>query len=147
MNLGFDNTDAKRILFSVSMSYSITLYIMDFKQNTSFIKELYFLANSMTKVNMSSDLSNLYYLIPTIVLIISINTLALILFKSLETNFVYKMIIFDSINNILFAIVGSYGNMFKKPLPFAPFCSLHVAFHYGLATFNRVSPLAIVLYR
>ena len=101
----------------------------------------------MTKVNISSDLSILYFMIPTIGLVIIINTLAILLFKSLETNFVYRMIMYDSINNILFAIVGSYGNTFKQPLPFTPFCSLHVAFHYGLATFNRVSPLAIVLYR
>ena len=132
---------------SVRMSYSFNLDITNTKQNTSFINKLYFLTNSMTKVNISSDLSILYFMIPTIVLIIIINTLAVILFKSLESNFVYRMIIYDSINNILFAIVGSYGNTFKKPLPFAPFCSLHVAFHYGLATFNRVSPLAIVLYR
>ena len=111
------NTDAKRILFSVSMSNSITLYIMDFKQNTSFIKELYFLTNSMRKVNMSSDLSNLYYLIPTIVLIISINTLAVILFKSLETNFVYKMIIFDSINNILLTQWGPKVTRLRSRYP------------------------------
>ena len=129
------------------MSYSFTLHILNIKQNTSYIKELYFLTNSMTKVNMSSDLSILYYMIPTIGIIIIINTVAVSLFKSLEPNFVYRMIIYDGINNILFAIVGAYGNTFKKPVPIATFCSLHVAFHWGLATFNRLSPLAIVLYR
>ena len=89
----------------------------------------------------------LYFLIPAVLLIIIINALVLILFKSLESNFVYKMIIYDSINNILFAIVGSYGNTFKHPLPSPVFCSLQVALSYGLGTFNRLIPLVIVLYR
>ena len=57
------------------------------------------------------------------------------------------MIIYDSVNNMLFGILSCYGNTFKHPLPFAPFCGLMAALNYGLGNFNRLIPLVIVLYR
>ena len=129
------------------MNYSIILSISNNKKNISFCGSSFFFNNSMTKVNITSDLSMLYFLLPSVLLVFIINAMVVILFKSLDTNFVYKMIIYDSINNVLFAIVGSYGNAFKHPFPFGPFCSLHVALNYGLGIFNRLVPLAIVLHR
>ena len=129
------------------MSFSIYLSFSKTKLNHTFLGELQVLNSSMTIVNKPSDLSILFYLIPTILFIVMINAVTIVLFRSLESNFVYRMIIYDSINNILFAIIGSYGNTYKQPIPFAMFCGLHVAFSYGLGTLNRLVPLVIVLYR
>ena len=129
------------------MSYFINISITNTKLNNNLVDELHLFSSSMTKVNITSDITMLYFMIPTILVIVVIKTYAVKLFRSLETNFVYKMIIYDSINNIMFAIVGTYGHTYRQPLPFAPFCSLIVALQYGLGNFNRLVPLVIVLYR
>ena len=115
-------------------------------QNESFVGELSFESNSMTKVNLTSE-KLLFFKIPTIFLVIIINSTSVIWFQSLETNFVYKMIIYDSINNMLYAISLFYGSSFKHPFSFPPFCGVGVALSYGFSTFNRLVPLVIVLYR
>ena len=76
---------------------------MNINQNESVVGELSFESNSMTKVNITSE-TLLFFKIPTIFLVIIINSTSVVLFQSLETNFVYKMIIYDSINNMLYAI-------------------------------------------
>ena len=101
----------------------------------------------MARVNITADMSTSVFSIPTILVVIVVNSASVILFRSLEPNFVYKMIIYDSINNILHAIVLFFGENLKHQLPFAPFCGLIEAFNYGFGTFNRLVPLVIVLFR
>ena len=127
--------------------YSRTLMsIASNSLNQSFVWELFVESNSMTKVNITLD-TTLHFKIPTILLVLIVNYTSVSLFRSLESNFVYKMIIYDSINNILYAIVLFYGHNFKHQFSFAPFCGISVAFSYGILTFNRLVPLIIVLYR
>ena len=127
------------------MSSSTALF---FGQNvSSVVAEILVESNSMTEVNITSDSSVLFFRIPTILAVMIVNSTSVILFRSLEPNFVYKMIIYDSINNILHAIVLFFGSNLKHQLPFAPFCGLIGAFNYGFGTFNRLVPLVIVLFR
>ena len=101
----------------------------------------------MTKVNSTISTLSVMFLLPTMGIIILINATAIVLFRSLEPNFVYKMIIYDSISNIVFAILSFYGKTYWPRLPFAPLCGVFVACKYGLGAFNRLVPLSIVLYR
>ena len=127
------------------MYASVSLSLTNVKQNETFFGELLFENDSMRKVNITSDISSLFYKIPTILIVILVNSTSVILFRSLESNFAYKMIIYDCVNNILYVIALFYGNNF--PFPFPPFCGLSVAFSYGFITFNRLVPLVIVVYR
>ena len=127
------------------MYSSIALSLTNFKQNETFFGELLFENDSMRKVNINKDISSLFYKIPTILIVILVNSTSVILFRSLEANFAYKMIIYDCVNNILYVIALFYGSNFS--LPFPPFCGLSVALSYGFITFNRLVPLVIVLYR
>ena len=122
------------------------MFISSNSLNQSFVGELFIESNSMTKVNVTFD-TTLHFKIPAILIVLIVNCSSVSLFRSLESNFVHKMIIFDSINNILYAIVLSYGHNFKHQFSFAPFCGISVAFSYGILTFNRLVPLIIVLYR
>ena len=130
------------------MFSSTILFFGSFGQNdTSFVGELFVESNSMTKVNITSESSVLFFRIPTIMVVMIVNSTSVILFRSLEPNFVYKMIIYDSINNILHAIVLFFGSNLEHQLPFTPFCGLIEAFNYGFGTFNRLVPIVIVLFR
>ena len=127
------------------MSSSTVLF---FGQNiSSVVGEILVESNSMTEVNITSDSSVLFFRIPIFLVVMIVNSTSVILFRSLEPNFVYKMIIYDSINNILHAIVLFFGSNLKHQLPFAPFCGLIEAFNYGFGTFNRLVPLVIVIFR
>ena len=67
--------------------------------------------------------------------------------RSLESTFVYKMMIYDSINNILFSIISSFGITFHHPFQLAPICGIVTAANFGLTTFSKMVPLLIVFYR
>ena len=135
-------------LILLSMSCSIVLSVINTKQNTSFMSEFWLIGISMAKVNISTDFSVLYYYtIPTFLAILIVNSSAVKLFRTLDENFVHKMIIYDSINNILFGLFSSYGRNFSYPISIAPFCGFYSALNQALGCFNRFVPLVIVLYR
>ena len=121
--------------------------ISNLNQNESLVKELIFERSNMTKVNITSDISTLFYHIPVILIVIIVNISCVILFRKLEQNFAYKMVICDSINNILYALAFFYRNSYKPPFPFPPFCALTASLSYGFLTLNRLVPLVIVLHR
>ena len=129
------------------MSFSATWSSVVVNLNDSAVGDLFVESDSMTKVNITSDMSMSVFSLPTILVVIIVNTASVILFRSLEPNFVYKMIIYDSINNILQSLVSFCGSNFKHRLPYGPICGLSEAFNYGFGTFNRLNPLVIVLYR
>ena len=68
------------------------------------MKELFIERSNMTKVNITSDISTLFFHIPVIFIVIIVNISCVILFRTLEENFSYKMVIYDSINNLLYAV-------------------------------------------
>ena len=129
------------------MSFSATQSSVVVNLNDTVLGELFVENDSMTKVNITADMSMSVFSIPTILVVIIVNSASVILFRSLEPNVVYKMIIYDSINNILQALVSFCGSNFKHRLPYGPICGLSEAFNYGFGTFNRLVPLVIVIFR
>ena len=121
--------------------------ISSLNQNDSLVKEFIIETSNMTKVNITSDISTLFYHIPVFLIVIIVNISCVILFRTLEQNFAYKMVICDSINNILYAIALFYGNNYKHPFPIPPFCAITASLSYGFLTLNRLVPLVIVLHR
>ena len=101
----FVNNFEFQFINHILVMYSSTIVIISsLNQNYSLVKELFIERSNMTKVNITSDISTLFFHIPVIFIVIIVNISCVILFRTLEENFSYKMVIYDSINNLLYAV-------------------------------------------
>ena len=107
-----------------------------------------FIENTETINIRKIGLSFMFLTIPMYFVTILLNMSVLMILWKKEKTIVNQLMKLDCIVNIMYSSLGTFGlSPYYRGFGLEVYCFLHMALSYGSVVFNRMLPVAIVVFR